>query len=206
MARPPGWPATLSAGAVVLRPPRLRDGPAWGEIRMRNEAWLRQWEPTFPGSWRDRNGVGSWPPMSGALKRAAKSGTTIPFLVMFGGRLAGQLTIANIVHGSQRSATIGYWVDQMWAGRGITPVAVALAADHCFTTVGLHRVELDIRPENKASLRVAAKLGFRKEGYLERFLDIDNGWRDHVMFALTSEDLGGRTVLSRLSVLPTAPG
>ena len=61
--------------------------------------------------------------------------------------------------------------------------AVALLIDHCFTEVGLHRVEIDIRPENGASLRVVDKLGLRREGFYERYLDIDGAWRDHVAFA-----------------------
>ena len=50
--------------------------------------------------------------------------------------------------------------------------AVALATDHCFSAVGLHRIEINIRPENAASLRVVQKLGFRPEGLRERYLHI----------------------------------
>jgi ribosomal-protein-alanine N-acetyltransferase len=77
--------------------------------------------------------------------------------------------------------------------------------DHCFTGVGLHRVQVDIRPENAASLRVVEKLGLRREGYFERFLDIDGAWRDHIAFAITVEELGGRSLLSRLRTLPPMP-
>jgi ribosomal-protein-alanine N-acetyltransferase len=101
-----------------------------------------------------------------------------------------------------RSCTVGYWVDRAVAGRGIVPTALALTIDHCFAGVGLHRVEVDIRPENSASLRVVEKLGLRREGYYERFLDIDGGWRDHIAFAVTVEELRGATMLSRLPSLP----
>jgi ribosomal-protein-alanine N-acetyltransferase len=122
----------------------------------------------------------------------------LPFVVVYGGRLAGQVNVSNIVQGVLRSCTIGYWVDGELAGRGITPTAVALAIDHCFGRAGLHRVEIDIRPENAASLRVVEKLGLRREGYYERFLDIDGAWRDHVAFAVTVEELDGRSMVSRL--------
>jgi ribosomal-protein-alanine N-acetyltransferase len=55
--------------------------------------------------------------------------------------------------------------------------------------VGLHRVEIDIRPENKASLRVVEKLGLRFEGTKERFIHINGDWRDHFVFAVTSEEI-----------------
>ncbi len=99
-------------------------------------------------------------------------------------------------------ATLGYWVDKSRAGHGIAPTAVAMATDHCFRTLGLHRMEINIRPENGPSLRVVEKLGFRDEGYRQRYLHINGEWADHRSFALTSEEvpqgllqswLGGRT-------------
>lgn len=198
----PGWPAELVAGGVRLRPPRWRDGAAWSEVRLRNELWLSQWEPTNDRPWAERNSRAAWGGVCSALRRAGKAGTMLPFVITYNGRLAGQISVSNVVFGALRSCTVGYWVDGDLAGRGITPTALALVADHCWTTVGLHRVEVDIRPENAASLRVVEKLGFRREGFYQRFLDIDGAWRDHVAFALTTEDLGGTTLLSRLASVP----
>ena len=104
----------------------------------------------------------------------------LPFGIVYGERLVGQLNVSNIVRGALRSASVGYWIDSAVAGRGITPTALALTIDHCLTEARLHRVEVNIRPENHASLRVVEKLGLRQEGYHERFLDIDGAWRDHL--------------------------
>jgi ribosomal-protein-alanine N-acetyltransferase len=200
------WPVELRAGSVTLRPPRVRDARAWSEVRLRNRDWLVEWEPTSPASWSARHTVAAWPPLCAALRKAARAGTTLPFVIGYGGHFAGQVNVSNIVSGVLRSCTIGYWIDGAFAGRGITPTAVALAVDHCFSVAGLHRVEIDIRPENAASLRVVEKLGLRREGYYERFLDINGGWRDHVAFAITVEELRGATMLSRLAGLPLPPG
>jgi len=205
MASHPGWPAQLSAGSVALRPPRLRDARAWSEIRLRNQTWLEPWEPSSPYPWGERNSTGAWPQLHSALKKAARNGTMLPLMIVYGGRLAGQITVSNIVHGVQRSCTVGYWVDGALAGRGVVPTALALTIDHCFEAVYLHRVEVDIRPENTASLRVVEKLGLRREGYFERYLDIDGEWRDHLGFAITVEELRGSTMLSRLPSLPPPP-
>ena len=110
--------------------------------------------------------------------------------------------MSNIVYGVLKACTVGYWVDGAVAGRGIMPTSLALVIDHCFGAVGLHRVEVDIRPENSASLRVVEKLGLRREAYMERFLDIDGAWRDHVGFAITVEELAGGSMLSRVPRLP----
>ena len=129
----------------------------------------------------------------------------LPFMIIYGGRLVGQINASNIVHGALRSCTVGYWVDEAVAGRAITPTALALVIDHCFGPVGLHRVEVDIRPENAASLRVVEKLRLRREGFYERFLDIDGAWRDHLAFAVTVEELGGHRMISRLAAMPPEP-
>lgn len=172
---------------------------------MRNESWLQHWEPTSAHNWADRNSVTAWPPLLSALRRSGRAGTMLPFVILYGGRVVGQLNVSNVVHGALRSCTVGYWVDSGVAGRGIVPTALALAIDHCFDAVGLHRVEVDIRPENAASLRVVEKLGLRREGYYERFLDIDGEWRDHVAFAITAEEVRGRSMVSRLQHLPPLP-
>lgn len=191
MARHPGWPARLQYGRVGLRPARLRDASTWSALRMRNEAWLSPWEPTSTESWASRHSAASWPSALGSLRRLARAGVLLPFIVTYDERFVGQLTVNNVVRGALRSAQIGYWIDREHAGRGITTTAVALATDHCFGPVGLHRIEIDIRPENTASRRVVAKLGFREEGYLVRYLDIDGAWRDHITYALTVEDVPG---------------
>jgi ribosomal-protein-alanine N-acetyltransferase len=109
----------------------------------------------------------------------------------YDGEIAGQLNVWGIARGSLSSATIGYWVGERFAGRDITPTCVALATDVCFRELGLHRMEICIRPENKASLRVVEKLGFRYEGLRRRFIHIAGDWRDHYAFALVREEVPG---------------
>jgi ribosomal-protein-alanine N-acetyltransferase len=84
---------------------------------------------------------------------------------------------------------MGYWVDRRFAGRGIMPAAVAMATDHAFNELGLHRIEINIRPENLPSRRVVEKLGFREEGMRVRYLHIAGDWRDHLCYALTAEEV-----------------
>jgi ribosomal-protein-alanine N-acetyltransferase len=187
MAR--GWPVVLAEGDVVLRPLRRSDSGRWLSLRARNAAWLDPWEATSPEPGRGR--PPTFPRFVRALSRQARAGTALPFAVLYRGELVGQLTVSTVVRGSLCSASVGYWVSEHVAGRGITPTAVALAVDHCLGPVGLHRVEIAIRPENAASLRVVAKLGLREEGVRERYLHIQGEWRDHRTFAVTAEEVPG---------------
>jgi ribosomal-protein-alanine N-acetyltransferase len=115
----------------------------------------------------------------------------LPYVIEVDGDFAGQLTIGNVTHGALRSAWIGYWVASPLTGKGVATGALALGLDHCFGPVGLHRVEATVRPENVASRAVLAKAGFREEGLLRRYLDVDGGWRDHLLVAITIEELKG---------------
>lgn len=193
--RHPGWPARLgpvrvAAGQIALRPVRLRDAFEWSRLRLRDEVYLREWEPEGPGTWAQRCTPMAWPAQCAGVRAIARRGQALPFAITLDGRLAGQLTVGNVVRGALRSAWVGYWVESGLAGRGIATGAVALAVDHVFSRVGLHRIEATVRPENQASLRVLAKLGFREEGLLLRYLEVDGAWRDHRLLALTREEVG----------------
>ena len=182
-----GWPSRLREGRIELRPLRLRDATAWREVRTRNARWLRPWEATLPLA--EHDAPTTYGAMVRRLRAEAREGRSLPFALTVDGVFAGQVTVGGIARGSLLSAYIGYWIDQRVAGRGIMPTAVAMATDHCFREVGLHRAEINIRPENTASLRVVEKLGFRAEGLRERYLHIDGDWRDHLTFALCVEDV-----------------
>ncbi len=195
----PGWPARLGplivpAGTVRLRPLRLRDGGEWSRIRLRDHAYLERWEPTQPGSWRERNAVAAWPSQWATLRRLAKRGQCFPFAITVDDVFAGQLTIGNVIRAALRSAWIGYWVSSELAGGGVATAAVALATDHAFTEGRLHRLEATVRPENVASLRVLGKAGYRREGLFRRYLEVQGEWRDHLCYALTAEETGDGVV------------
>ena len=183
------WPVTLTEGDIVLRPLRQSDARRWREVRRRNLDWLRPWEATLPA---EAAGGGDAVPTFGMmvrrLRREARDSRTMPWALAYQGGLVGQLTVGGITWGSLRAAYIGYWIDSEVAGRGIMPTAVAMALDHCFDALHLHRVEINIRPENTASLRVVEKLGLRREGERAEYLHIDGAWRDHVTFVVYAGD------------------
>jgi ribosomal-protein-alanine N-acetyltransferase len=176
---------TLRDGSVTIRPIRLRDSRALEHELIANRAWLRTWEATNP---HGPIGFDSRASIRSLLSNW-RSGFGVPFAIEYEGEFAGQLNVSGLSYGSLSSASIGYWVAERFAGRNITPTAVALATDHCLFSIGLHRMEICIRPENAPSLRVVEKLGFRYEGLRRRFIHINGDWRDHFCFALTAEEL-----------------
>lgn len=182
----------LSHGNVSIRPIRVRD---WRELQhalVANRSWLRKWEATAP----DNTPVPDLKTAIRSLIAQTRVGNGLAFIIEVDGVLAGQVNISSIAYGALSSCSIGYWVTQDVAGRGVTPTAVALATDYCFGTLGLHRAEICIRPENAASYRVVQKLGFRYEGLRRRYIHINGDWRDHFCFGLVTEEVP-RGVLPR---------
>lgn len=185
------WPVVLedsSAVGLVLRPLKAKDAADWRQVRAANRDWLARWEATAPVP---ADALASYRQMVRNLSAQARSGQALPFAIEADGRFVGQLTVSGISWGSLKSASIGYWIDQRVAGRGLVPTAVAMVVDYCFFSLGLHRVEINIRPENTASLRVVEKLGFRDEGLRVQYLHIAGDWRDHRTFALVKDDVPG---------------
>ncbi len=191
----PGWPAVLSDGSVVCRPYRRRDARAWAAVRRDNERWLAPWEPSPPGPWYEMNSPASFRQVLRELRRTARIGEAMPVAVFVTSpddpreRFVGQVSLGSIVRRAFCSGFAGYWVDSRVAGRGVIPTALALVVDHAFGVGGLHRIEVNVRPENGPSRRVMEKLGFREEAYHRRYLHIDGAWRDHIGYGLTVEDV-----------------
>lgn len=172
-------------GDVAIRLVRPRDARTLQHELLTNRGWLQPWEATSPDgpvSLDMRTGIRR-------LLQQYREGSGVPFVMEWNGETAGQLNVWGVARGSLASATIGYWVSERFAGHNITPTAVALATDIAFGELRLHRMEICIRPENHASLRVVEKLGFRYEGLRRRYIHIDGAWRDHYAFALTREEV-----------------
>ena len=182
----------VGGAPVILRPLHGKDRRQWEALRSENVGWLKPWEATSP----EPLAAGmAYRQLVRHFDREATEGRLQPFVIETEGRLVGQMHLFGITWGSLRSASAGYWVAESFAGQGIAPFALAAACDHAFLVLGLHRVEVNIRPANTASLRVVEKLGFRGEGLRLKYLHIDGKWCDHRSFAMTTEDLGRHSLV-----------
>lgn len=107
-------------------------------------------------------------------------------------RLIGRVALANVVLGSWRNATLGYWIDEASGSRGHATEAVLLTLRFAFDELGLHRVQPAVMPRNARSIRVVEKCGFRDEGLALRYLQINGAWEDHRIYAMTEEEWRAR--------------
>lgn len=182
-------------GELTLRLLRIRDRDLWTQVRRVNSEWLTPWEATRPEL---PNGTAQGPlptyvQMVAHQRREAKHGRafTMGMWLTDGQkeRFIGQITLGGVVYGAYRGGYIGYWVDQRFANRGYTTRAVRALTDFAFSTLALHRIEINIRPENEASRKVAEKAGYILEGARSRYLHIDGDWRDHLTFVKENPEI-----------------
>jgi ribosomal-protein-alanine N-acetyltransferase len=104
----------------------------------------------------------------------------------------GAIALNEIVRGPFQGCYLGYWIGRPFARRGFMTEAVALIVRHAFVHLGLHRVEANIIPRNRASLALIRRAGFRHEGLARRYLCIAGRWQDHEHWAVTVEDWRAR--------------
>lgn len=101
--------------------------------------------------------------------------------------VVGVVNLNEIVAGVFQSAYMGYYGMANFARQGLMTETLRAAVRHAFDDLGLHRLEANIQPGNVASIALARRVGFQKEGYSPRYLRIDGKWRDHERWALLSD-------------------
>lgn len=173
---------------IRLRSPVAADYRQWSELRDDSRDHLIPWEPTWAPDELTRE---SWRRRLRRYQQTERDGTAHMFFIVAGpgNDLVGGLQLSNIRQGiAQSAATMGYWIGQKYAGQGLMSDAVTTAVRHCFSRLGLNRVEAACLPTNAASRRVLQKCGFTAEGTARKYLRINGAWQDHLLFAIIAGD------------------
>jgi [ribosomal protein S5]-alanine N-acetyltransferase len=176
--RPPG--AVEVGRRVFIRPPTVRDLDDFLALVRASRTRLRPWvDPPA-----DRRAFTAY------LRRSRRP-TESAFLVCRreDEAIAGVINVSQIFLGAFRSAYLGYYAGAPFMGKGYMSEGLWLVLRHAFSELGLHRLEANIQPANRASIRLVRRLGFRREGFSPRYLKVFGRWRDHVRWAVTGEDV-----------------
>lgn len=190
----PAATVLLKGHNVTLRLPQMRDYESWHRLRRASQDFLRPYEPRWTELDLSRR------VFSMRVRRAreeAEEGTDYTFFIFTGEgaeTLVGGITLSNIRRRAAQFGSLGYWMGQVHAGKGVMSESVGVMLPFIFETLDLHRIHAAFLPRNMASRRVLEKNGFVEEGYAERYLEINGRWEDHVLMGLTEE----RWAVSRL--------
>jgi ribosomal-protein-alanine N-acetyltransferase len=177
----------LKGPRVVLRMPQLTDYPAWSSLRAASRKFLTPWEPLWPPDDLSR---ASFRARMKRYARDVQEDLAYPFFIFLAhtGALCGGLTLSNIRRGVAQTATLGYWIGEPYARKGLMTEAVGVLMPFVFNQLGVHRLEAACLPHNAASIRLLKACGFTQEGYARQYLRINGEWHDHLLFAILAED------------------
>lgn len=185
----------LQGRRLMLRPLAANDFTAWSEVRLRNGPWLTKWEPLaspdHPDPSTDRNAFNK---RCDVRNQSLAWGHAYPLGIFINDTFIGEVNINNVVRSAMQCGTIGYWLDEAYAGKSYMSEAVLILCRYAFEQATLHRLEICIVPRNHSSRRVVEKLGIREEGFAERFLEINGVWEDHVRYGFTIEEWQQRKI------------
>ena len=172
---------------IYVRLLQPSDVDALFALRVRNEDFLRPWEPLRAAVEHSREAQ----ELQIKYMVEGASGDRSYHFGIFqpDDSLVGTITLSNVARGAWQNATLGYFVDEAHNGKGFATEAIGLVVGLAFSEIGLHRVQAGVMRRNPGSIRALEKAGFRREGVSLRYLQIAGAWEDHIMFAVTQEDL-----------------
>lgn len=177
----------LEHPGLYLRMPRASDWADWSRLRRESQEFLTPWEP----SWGEESLTRSaYRRRLRRYQRRARGGAAYTFFIFTkpDHTLVGGITLSNVRRGVVQGCSMGYWMGERYAGRGLMSTAIPVVLDFAFAVLGLHRVEASCIPGNQASLAVLQKSGFREEGTAREYLRINGAWRDHIRYAILHGD------------------
>jgi ribosomal-protein-alanine N-acetyltransferase len=180
----------VDGDGVYLRAPQMADYSEWTTLREASRAFLTPWEPTWPSDDLSRSAFRR------RLRRYAedqRADTSYAFFLFrkADDALVGGLTLANIRRGVAQAGSLGYWIGEPFARRGLMTGALQGLVPFAFGSLRLHRLEAACIPSNAASIRLLEKMGFAREGYAREYLCINGLWQDHLLFARINGDRAG---------------
>ena len=179
----PGPPPRLGpvGGRVYLRPPSAEDRSEFLTRARKSRALHRPW--TYAPEDDEA--------FSAYLERCRKSIDGSLVRRREDDAIAGVINVSNIVLFGLRSAALGYYSFEPFAGQWYMAAGLHLVLGRAFGDLGLHRLEANIQPGNTRSIALVKAAGFRFEGFSPRFLKIAGRWRDHERWAILAEDRRG---------------
>ncbi|MGH3794570.1 MAG: GNAT family N-acetyltransferase [Pseudonocardiaceae bacterium] len=191
-------PVEVARRRVVLRSPRLSDGPEWCAIRLAERERMEPWWVSSSLSWEQRHTEAVWVSTWLQMRRAARAGRALPLMVEVDGRLAGQCGL-EWIDPFTRIGELGTWMDSRIAGGGYGVAATAMVVDYAFGVLGLQRITAPICPENVAPANGCRRLGMVREGTMTSSLDVGGRRRDHDLWAITPDLVPPRGLIRRLA-------
>lgn len=186
----------LNTERLCLRTPSAFYAEIFLDFMTRNKEFFRPWTPAWS---EDYFTVEKQRQLLKKNYNGFESEKEIRFFIFLksnSDRIIDDIGFRNIVKGPFLSCHMGYKMDQKETRKGYMQEALREALRYVFDTVQLHRIEANIIPGNKPSIRLIEKLGFHNEGLSKKYLRINGKWEDHFHFVLLNDAVEQRVKYS----------
>ena len=187
MSEPVITPPSLQTPRAYIRLAEEADAPKLLRYRLENQAHLAPWEPlrepeyyTLAHCMRTIT--------EGRIHASQDRGYPLIALDRNEQDILATFTFANIVRGAFQACHLGYGVAARMQGQGLMLEVLRPGIAWAFGELGLHRMMANYLPRNERSAKLLAQLGFEREGYAKRYLQIAGVWEDHILTALIRPD------------------
>jgi ribosomal-protein-serine acetyltransferase len=175
--------------STVLRTGRLRLAPVGpghvDDLWRATQESLSELRPWL--YWARSNDLGERMAFVQASMAAWEAGTDWVFALLLEGDAVGTIGLHEFDR-TLEQAELGYWLRTDLGGRGLMTEAARAVVGFGFGDLSLHRIELHVAPGNVASLKVAERVGFRREGLLRDGSRGADGWHDAYVYGLLAGD------------------
>lgn len=169
---------------AAIRLITLDDAPRIADLIQGSREFLAPWEPDRSEEYFTT--AGQRIAIADALARHA-AGRNLPQVILDEQqRVAGRITLNDIVRGPFQSCHLGYWLNAADNGRGLASEAVRDIITIAFGQMALHRIQAGTLVHNVRSQRVLERNGFVRFGLAPQYLKIAGQWQDHVLFQLVN--------------------
>lgn len=111
------------------------------------------------------------------------------YLFLLDGQIPiGSASFQHIHPQPDASCQLGYRLDQEYTGCGYMSEALLCLIPKVFSHYQLHRIEANILPANRASIRLIERMHFTLEGVARGRYQIGGTYQDHLRYSLLSDD------------------
>ncbi len=106
------------------------------------------------------------------------------------GAMIGHFDFSIFQRSNHQFANFGYQIYNRYWGQGYGQEAAAAGLLIGFKQLKLNRLEAAINFDNKKSIRLAKKIGMKREGIKKRYWFENGKWVDHLIYVANPENLG----------------
>ncbi|MBI4336981.1 MAG: GNAT family N-acetyltransferase [Chloroflexi bacterium] len=169
---------------IALRWPTMHDAEGLFALIETNRDYLGRWLPWVEGT-RSVEDERRW--VESCLRLKAEGNGTPP-LIIYREQVVGTISTAGSMDTLNKTCEVGYWVAEIYQGRGIVTRACRALVEYLFGSLDVNRVVIRVQPENRRSIAIPQRLGFTYEGIQRQASYVGGQFHNLAVYAMLAQE------------------